>query len=184
MTGINMDAKHVCVGGDGGPLVVLQGSATSQWQGASDFDNSLMGGGDTETDYDIACGTGGIVTRYDREILVLWDSEFGASFLPPEPLSLPLDALVISLCFHFADFAEILPAIVERLRAGEPEHSSLFNIQDTTLRLQVAADNAEPDYIYTFIDVAVSPGQRQCDVYHVKHHSLVSEVIVMRRVET
>ncbi len=181
-----MTDTNACVGGDGGPLIVLQASAVAQWQGANDFDNSLMGGGNIETDYDVVCAhdTGGVVTRYDREILVLWDSEFGAGFLPPEPLSLSSDALVISLCFHPDDFAEILPAIVERVGMGQPEQSSLFNIQDTMLRLQVAADNADPSYLYNFIDTPVTPGLRQCDVYHVKHDSLVSEVIVINRLKT
>jgi len=41
--------------GDGGPAIVLQGSVVPQWQGASDFDNSLMAGGTVETDYDVMC---------------------------------------------------------------------------------------------------------------------------------
>ena len=38
-------------------LVVLQATAAAQWQGANDFDNSLMNGGNVETDYDIICSS-------------------------------------------------------------------------------------------------------------------------------
>jgi hypothetical protein len=41
--------------GDGGPAIVLPEEQLPLWRGASDYEQSLMAGGDLETHYDIAC---------------------------------------------------------------------------------------------------------------------------------
>lgn len=48
-------AEDFCIEGDGGPLVLLQSTVVPMWQGARIFENSVMNGGQLETDYDIIC---------------------------------------------------------------------------------------------------------------------------------
>ncbi|MEO7715888.1 MAG: Imm21 family immunity protein [Capsulimonas sp.] len=180
-----MMEESLCVGGDGGPLIVIQASAVPLWQGASDFENSLMNGGDVETDYDVICDLPGelgvgMVTRYEREMLVLWDSEFSATRLPSEALSLAPDVIVLTMAYHPDDLPGILPIIAECVQAGAPERSLPFFVQDEMLRLQVGADCAEPSYLYQYLDIPIAPGRKQCEIYSVKHNSLEDEVVVIR----
>jgi RNAse (barnase) inhibitor barstar len=179
-----MADDDACVGGDGGPLVVLQATAIPQWQGARNFENSLMNGGNVETDYDIICngqGTEGIcvVNRYGRDLLALWDCEFGATLLPPHLLLLPPDALVFTQCYPQDDLPDILPQILEHIQQREPRQSLLFNVQDTMLRLQVGADGSEPSAVYGNLDIPVAPGIKRCDVYLVESDSLHDEVVII-----
>jgi hypothetical protein len=179
-----MANDHLCVGGDGGPLIVLQAAAVPLWQGARNFEHSVMNGGQIETDYDFICDWQGteyirVITRYGRDLLVLWNCEWGAIFLPPDSLSLPPDALVLTRCFHEDDLPDILPKIMERIQQGEPHCSLLFNAQDTTLRLQVGADSAEPSYLYDYMDISVSSGMKRCDFYLVEYDSSSEEVILI-----
>ena len=183
-----MMEEWLCVGGDGGPLVVLQASAAAQWQGARDFENSLMNGGDVETDYDVICAVPGedgvgIAARYGREMVVLWDSEFGAMQIPSETVSLGPEAIVLTMCYQGDDLLDILPIIVECVRAGRPEKSLSFDVLDTSLRLQVGADCAEPSYDYSIIDLPITPGRKRCDVYLMEHDSLTDEVVVILNVQ-
>ncbi|BDI33489.1 hypothetical protein CCAX7_55400 [Capsulimonas corticalis] len=183
-----MAVTDVCVGGDGGPLIVLQSTAAAQWQGANDFDNSLMNGGDVETDYDVICdcsdvGEITVVHRYDRDMLVLWDSEFTATRLASEALSLPPGAIVLTLGYDEADLADVLPRIVERLNAGNPERSLSLEVMDPVMRLQVGADSPLPTYNYEYLDIPITPGRKRCDVYVVKSESLEDEVVVIQEDE-
>ncbi len=181
-----MTNANTCVGGSSGPLIVLQDAAVPLWQGASDFDNSLMGGGYIETDYDVICGDGQppegvfVLNRHGRGMLVLWQSAYGAALLSPKPLALSADTIVLTFCIHSDDFPAImLPHIVARVQRGQPEHLMSLGIEDTMLGLQVGADSAEPSYTYNFVDIPVSPGLWQCEVYLVEHDSLVDEVVVI-----
>lgn len=179
---INTDT---CVGGSGGPLIVLQDAVVPLWQGASDFDNSLMGGGDIETDYDVICDDGQppkcvfVLNRHGRDMLVLWQSAYGAALLSPESLALSAGTIVLTFCIPPDELPTILPQIVARVQRGQPEHLMPLNIEDTMLRLQVGADSAEPSYTYTFVDIPVSLGLWQCEVYLVEHDTLVDEVVVI-----
>lgn len=170
-----MDNDKVCVGGDGGPLIVLQAAAIPQWQGAANFDNSIMGGGDVETDYDVICENlladeFGVVSRYGREMLVLWDSENGAMTLPPHMFGLAPGTVVVTYCYTDADLTHILPHMVERVARGGAERAVPFHIQDITLRLQVGADGGDDAaYSYEHLDIPALPGVRQCDVYLFDH---------------
>ena len=41
--------------GDGGPNILIPTDKVSQWQGARDYEQSIMNGGNLRTHYDIAC---------------------------------------------------------------------------------------------------------------------------------
>jgi len=178
-----MDTETICVGGDGGPLILLQATAVPQWQGALDFDNSLMGGGDIETDYDVICENAAefcVLFRYDREMAVLWDSKFSAMLLPPHLLSLSADTLVLMPCYHEADLVSILPHIQKAVAEGRHEYVVPFAVQDKSLRLQVGADGGEGAiYNYKHHDIPVVPGVKHCVVYLVEHNTLKDSVVVI-----
>src|SRR3989339_976791 len=68
--------------GDGGPLVLLQSSALPAWEGAANFDNSIMNGGTVETDYDVICRCGDgihMINYRNRDMLVMGDSEWAGT---------------------------------------------------------------------------------------------------------
>lgn len=147
------------IGGDGGPMVVLQASAASQWQGASDFENSLMGGGNIETDYDIICESeekGRLIKRYNRDMLVLADSEWGAYIS-----ALPSGAVAIVQQFK-GDKG--IDKIIESTTHKHPSKSFTLDIKDQSLRLLVGADDGKGD-TYGYKDVAIAAGARRCDVF-------------------
>ncbi len=178
-----MDNDSVCIGGDGGPLIVLQASAVPQWQGATEFDNSLMGGGDIETDYDVICESVGadefcVIPRYGLEMLVLWDSEFGGMVMPPHICSLDDDSIILTMCYQANYLPDIVPHIKQTIAEGKPKRSCLFHIKDTPLRLQVGADSGI-SYNYEYLDIPVSPGVKLCNVYLVKHGSLTDTIVVI-----
>lgn len=154
-----MKSEDGCVGGDGGPLIVLQASAIALWQGASDFNNSLMSGGNVETDYDVICQCEKEVTlikRYDRDMLVLWDSEWGGHII-----ALPSGEIIITQgCFDI----EELPDLSNRQALGNSLRSFPSDIQDTSLRLLVGADDGNGK-TWEYSDVDVIPRVRNCDVY-------------------
>ncbi len=180
------------VGGGGGPLIVLQATAVPHWQGASDYEDSLMAGGDVETDYDLICGDGQppkgvfVLTRYGREMLVLWQGAFGGRLLPPQSLSLPPSTIIVIQGCADDDLPDILPKIQQRVHRGRPDRSLLLNIQDTTLRLQAGADNlqigidgVEPQYGHGYLDIPVSPGSKQCEVYEYDNASFKDEFVII-----
>ena len=150
------DPKH-WVGGDGGPLVVLQSGAAAKWQGALDFDNSQMNGGSAATDYDAVCSAEDyVIQRYDRDMLVLEDSEWSARmFLLPGGIV----GVVQVTCI-----VENLPTVIEHLRTSRPERSLNFSVEDSSLRLLVGADDGAGE-IYGFVDVPITPGMKRCDIY-------------------
>ena len=183
-----MADTDLCIGGDGGPLILLQASAVPQWQGVNDFENSLMNGGDVETDYDVICKSLGakefcVLPRHGRDMLVLWDSEFGAMLLPPQSLSLSSGTLVLTQCYSADDLSAILPKMQERLRRGDCDISLPFHAEETTLRLQVGADGPNPSYIYDYLDVPISVGLRRCDAYLIELGSYSDAVIIINESE-
>ena len=145
--------------GDGGPAVVLQTTAALQWQSAADFDNSLMSGGNVETDYDVICQCEEGVTvleRYSRDMLVLEDSEWAACFAP----STANDVIIVQWFGSDSELGEL----VSRLTAAPPSKTLGFTMRDTALRLMVGADDGSGG-MYGFSEVKVSPGQKVCEVY-------------------
>ncbi len=181
----NMSEDNTCIGGDGGPLVLLQASAAAQWQGAIGFGDVLPNGEVVETDYDILWDSSiaegiCVITLYDRDMLVLWDSEFGAILRSSRVLSLPADTLVLTMCYADEDWSDILPALAECIWHGKPKRSLPFNMHDATLRLQVGADSADPSYSYPHTDVPIVPGTKRCDIYWIERPSLRYEVVIIR----
>ena len=147
------------IGGDGGPMIVLQGGATSYWQGAANFDNSLMNGGQIETDYDIICqgeDAGYTIKRYGRDMLVLDDSEWGARIF-----ALPSGAVAVVQQFGGNDDINLVLERVSRLRLSE---SFPMDVQDRTLRLLVGADDGNGS-AYGYKDVPITLGRKRCDVF-------------------
>ncbi len=147
------------IGGDGGPMIVLQFKATAQWQGAGatkeDFENSLMMGGYIETDYDVICNsTERVISRYERDMLVLEDSGWGAFLFVNET-----GQIVVAQLFS-GDLSEHL----EQMNQMEPSSSYSFDVKDTNLRLLVGAEDGTGE-IYGFKDVPIKPGQKRCDIY-------------------
>lgn len=153
------------IGGDGGPLIVLQASAVSQWQGAADFNNSLMSGGSVETDYDVICQAGDYVIRHrDRDMLVLDDSEWSGQML-----LLPSGGVAVVQGYSGSNgFADILA----RAAQAEPEQSSSFVVEDDALRLLVGADDGEGG-LYGFVDVPVTSGIKRCDFHRSDDYLVV-----------
>ena len=147
------------IGGDGGPMVVLQASAVSKWQGAADWDNALMNGGNVETDYDVICeheDTGSAIKRYNRDMLVLDDSEWGAYIF-----ALPSGAVAIVQQFGGDNN---INAIMERVTQKRPSKSFPIDIQDSSLRLLVGAEDGSGQS-YGYKDVPITPGKKRCDVF-------------------
>ena len=168
-----MENNTTWIQGDGGPMVVLQAAAALQWQGAADFDNSLMGGGTHETDYDVICECEDGVTvieRYGRDMLVLSDSEWAACFAP----STAGDVVIVQWFGSDSSLNEL----VDRVTATEPSLSSRFRMSDTSLRLLVGADTGNGE-MYGFSEVEVPPGDKVCEVYY----SDEAQVVVLRPAE-
>ena len=144
-----------------------------QWQGAADFDNSLMSGGSVETDYDVICQCEEGVTvieRYDRDMLVLQDDEWAACFAPS-------DTGKVIVVQWFGSDSE-LSELVSRLTAAPPSKTETFTVRDTTLRLLVGADDGSGE-MYGFSEAEVVPGKRVCEVYY----SDEAQVVVLRPAE-
>ena len=159
--------------GDGGPAVVLQATAALQWQGASDFANSLMGGGTAETDYDVICRGDEDITvieRYGRDMLTLADSEWAACFAPS-------DVGEVVVVQGFGSDSE-LNELVNRLTSAHPTVSLRFRMHDTSLRLLVGADTGDGE-LYGFSEIEVSSGDKVCEVYY----SDEGQVVVLRPAE-
>ena len=145
--------------GDGGPMVVLQASAVSQWQGAADFDNSLMNNGNVETDYDVICqseDTGYAIQRYNQDMLVLDDSEWGACIF-----TLPSGSVAVVQQFLGGDSVDV---IMERVSKMRPSKSFTIDVQDTSLRLLVGAQDGRGG-TYGHRDVPIIPGTKRCNVF-------------------
>ena len=157
-----MENQYQWIDGDGGPTIVLQGSAVAQWQGADDFENSLMNGGEVETDYDVICqcdapeGPPYVIHHYGRDMLVLDDSEWSAR------LSVLDSGAVAILQIYVYD--EELPGILERVAQTQPSGTLVIRIEDSTLRLQVGADNGTK-YVYSYQEVPITPGNKIAHVY-------------------
>lgn len=171
-------------GGDGGPLVVLQSTAAAIWQGALDFDKSLMNGGNVETDYAIICDIQtkegiGIGTRYCREMLVLWDSEFGAIRVPPQLLYFRPEVVVLTMCFPDEELIRLTEDISASIGGKDLQRSLLFDVQDTSLRLQVGADSPDPSYLYNCLDIPITSGMKRCDVCLVQNGDFRCEVLII-----
>lgn len=186
-----MNNPNYGVGG-GGPLIRLQAAAVPQWQGASVYKDSLMAGGDVETDHDLICCDGQplkgvfVLTRYDREMLVLYMGAFGGRLLPPRLLSLSPNTIILTQGYADNDLPDILPRIEKRPQRGNPERSLLLNIQDKLLRfhagadsLQVVTEDCEPSYDHGYIDISVTPGLRRCDVYEFESNTFKDGVVII-----
>ncbi len=147
------------VQGDGGPLIVLQTSAAAHWQGAKEFDNSIMNGGSIETDYDVICECVEevcLMRRYDRDMLVLSDSEWqGRMFASPSG-----QITVVQSLYQDEEF----PDITEWADQSEPSRSFSFAVEDAALRLIVGAGDGEGS-TYGRVDTPITPGAKRCDVY-------------------
>ncbi len=170
------DAPEHWVGGDGGPLIILQASAAVQWQGAlgseddvgdNDEDIVAIDAHDAHlyaadeiaysTDLDTAfLGGNYIIRRYDRDMLVLEDSEWtGRLFV------LPSGAVGV---VQVQCIVENLPEVIRQATQSEPEHSGVFEMQDDSLRLMVGADTGT-DSSYRYLDVPFAPGVKRWKRY-------------------
>ena len=147
------------IGGDGGPMIVLQATAIAQWQGANNFENSLMNGGSVETDYDVICASedaGYAIKRHGQDMLVLDDSEWGAWIFT-------LPSGVIAIVQQFVGDDDI-NTVIERATQKRPSKSFAIDIQDTSLRLLVGAEDGSGK-TYGYKDVPITPGTKRCDVF-------------------
>ncbi len=170
------DASKHWVGGDGGPLVLLQASAAAQWQGAMGTEDDFSGAGENvievdaqdahlypanevgfETDSDAAFFGGDYrIRRYDRDMLVLEDSEWAGRIFV-----LPTGAVGV---VQVQCIVDDLPAAVQQVIDGEPERSGVFQMEDDGLRLMVGADTGT-DSTYHYLDVPFAPGIKQWKRY-------------------
>ncbi len=149
--------EHGFIGGDGGPIIVLQASAISQWKGAVDFEDSLMNGGALETDYDVICESKKhILKRYDCDMLVLDDSEWCTHVFT-------LSSGAIAFVQPYGT-EENVGALLNRLFQTQPSESFPMDVQDTFLRLLVGADDGNGS-CYSYEDVPIVPGTKRCDLF-------------------
>ena len=148
------------VSGDGGPTIVLQAGAVEHWQGANDFDNSLMQGGSVETDYDVICRDHELVQvleRHGRDLIVLSDCEWTSCVLPST------DERVLILQIFGTDRAP--EELAAHLLTLPPERTLPFRQHDDSLRLMVGADSEIGGLTYPVVDVPCPPGQKVCEIY-------------------
>lgn len=142
------------VGGDGGPLVVLQAGALPHWEGAVNFDQSIMGGGTLETDYDVICNCKNHhLRRHNRDMLVLDDSEWCARIYQLEN-----GVIVVEQPYYDS------PDTIKQITESQPTQSFSIMIEDNLLRLLVGADSANGDQ-YGFSEIEITSGTKRCDVY-------------------
>lgn len=145
------------IGGDGGPLVVLQATAAAAWRGAEQFEESLTGGGTIENDYDLVCqAEGHRARRHGRDLLVLDDSSWSARMLRLT------DGTVIVEQAYYAD--EASPNVLDRLAAVPPRDTFAIEVEDDRLRLVVGADDGDGAE-YGAAEVSITPGRKRCAVY-------------------
>jgi hypothetical protein len=169
-----MENEVRMIGGDGGPAIVLQVSAAMQWQGAADFDQSLMSGGSTETDYDVVCRCEdgvSLIERYDRHMLVLSDSEWGTCFAPSAS-----DEIILVQWFGFDG---TLSELVSQTTAAPPSATLGFTMCDPALRLLVGADDGNGE-MYGFSEVSVFPGEYMCLIYYSEE----AQVVILKKAES
>jgi hypothetical protein len=147
------------ISGDGGPTIVIQSSVVKKWRGAEDFENSLMNGGNIETDYDVICQCEegiNLIHRYGRDMLVFSDCEWVTSFYRVSPG-------VVAIVQVFGS-DETLEELVLSCCKSSPYLSLSFAMQDKSLRLLVGADSGNGQ-MYGFSDIRFKPGIKQCDIY-------------------
>jgi hypothetical protein len=161
-----MPTEHVAkwIRGDGGPLVVLQGTAALRWRGAAHSENAQ--GKDDETDYEAICRCDdgiSVIRRHGRDMLVLSDSEFEACFT-----SAGMTEIVIVQCFGSDSTVDEL---VAGLRATPPSKATPFTLIDGALRLLVGADDGNGT-IYGFSELRVFPGEMICESYDSREAQL------------
>jgi len=129
--------------GDGGPVVLLQSSAASLWNGASETGSS---------DYDAICAVEDgihVIDRHDRDMIVLSDSEWSARIIERE------DGLFV---FQSLGHDETPDEIIDVAIAGEPGSALRFSQSDPAVRLMVGADTAA-DPIYDYTERSLAPGE-------------------------
>jgi len=170
------DSKN-WVGGDGGPLIVLQASAFPKWQGAVGSEDDLSDDGEdvieisaedahlyapgevafqTDSDAAFLCEDY-FIRRYDRDMLVLEDSEWSGRFFLLESGGVGIVQVQCRI--------DNLPEVIQKALQAEPERVGLFQMQDETLRLMVGADTSEDSCGYGFSDVPLMPGNKQWKRY-------------------
>ncbi len=140
------------IGGDGGPLIVLQAGALPHWRGAADFEQSLMNGGPLETDYDLICDCDNYhMHRHGRDMLVLDDCEWVGRIFRHDN-----GVIVVEQCYYAS---EDLTDIVQQTQMAQPEISFPITVEDHRLRLLVGADdgNDANDDSYGFSEVDIGP---------------------------
>ena len=170
------DASEHWVGGDGGPLVLLQSSAAAKWQGSLGSEDDWSSAEDDvveinaeeahlyppeeigyESDSDAAfLGGDYLLRRYDRDMLVFEDSEWSGRLFV-----LPSGAVGI---VQVQCIIENLPEVIQQVLQGEPERSGVFQMEDDSLKLVVAADT-ETDRDCRSLSISFAPGIKQWKRY-------------------
>lgn len=160
------DTSNTWISGDGGPLIVLQSGALPHWRGALDFSESRMNGGLLETDYDLICSCDDHhLYRHGRDMLVLYDSESsGRMFHVGDEM------IVVEQPYY--DISEESTDVIEEIATTQPHNSFRLTIVDNRLRLLVGADDGDGS-LYGFAETEVTPGLKQCDVYHLERGLII-----------
>jgi len=151
------NSKETWVGGDGGPLVVIQAGALQLWRGAADFMQSRMNGGSLETDYDVICECRDYhVKRHGRDMLVLDDCEWSGRIF-----GLENGVIVVEQPYYSS---EEFPDVVQQVSMSQPKLTFPMVVEDDRLRLLVGADTSDGN-TYGFSEIEVVPGPKRCEVY-------------------
>lgn len=154
----SLETNDIWVWGDGGPLVLLQAGALPHWQGAEDFEVSLLNDGSVETDYDAICRCpdgGAIFELHGRQGIVLSDSEWPACFVQGAWGE-------ILLVQSFDDMRDPVTLAMGARVTIAPERYP-FRMVDSTLRLLVGADDGSGT-LYGYVDARLTPGDLWCDI--------------------
>ena len=139
------------VHGDGGPLIFLQSGALGAWQGASDFDNSILAGGAVRTDYDVICElTDGVnvIHHHGRDMIVMADVEWASRIIERR------DGIYIFQSLGHDGSAE---QVIDKAISGPPDSVFPFSQIDREGRLMIGADEGV-DPMYDYAKIEIEPG--------------------------
>ncbi len=166
----NLMNKSRWIQGDGGPLVVLLKSIWYRWQSASGWNDSIMGGGNTLTDYNVICGLEDgvhVLNHNGADIIVLSDSEWrGQIFQSTDNQMFILQDMGMEetpLDFFHQTLLKKADKILH------------FIIEDDKLMLIVGADfvDSEGRELYENQEISIVPGKYELHVYYHQSAFLV-----------
>ena len=155
---INIENASEWVSGDGGPIVVIQETAVTNWDGAGDYKESLMAGGTKRTDYDVICELKDgvhVLNHKGFDMIVMSDCEWATQAFRRG------DQLVL---FQSMGHEGDPRMIADECFKVQPDEVLKFRQQSKSLRLMVGADSGKQRF-YESHTAALAPGIYTIRVY-------------------